>query len=686
MLSHKGIIRLSVIFATIFWSLLTIVDLMAVFSRINQIEFGLPVEISNLLLAFFTCSILVYYRYSIGKAESINFVDLLWKVFVFGLITTLVILIIQFFFGLLSGHRIVTNPFLVNFLYHIEMGLIIGFLGSTYIVWKRLILYQKTKLLLTSWQIYEYLLLGTFVYDLFEHKAYESTFIAIYVVLAIIGLVLSFNLKWIAYLNYKQKWRSILFVLLVLIYIWYFVKTLMSYGQEVMLIQNLMDSAFILSLITFIVIYSAISLLVILFNLPTTSVFERKLEEAVSFQRLSQSIPADESEERVYEILMQSATSAVFSEAAWIEIKDESKGIQVTLSEGIIKTEIPKLKKAIHNSRSKKILNAEFDKSEDKIKLTANIQHADYKSVLQFPVWVKGKRIGALVLLKEVRDGFNKEMIDIIDTFVNQANVSVENFRLLQEAIVNERYQEELKIANRVQKQLLPQKLIRHDAFDIHAFTQAADEVGGDYYDLYELDDHRTAVIIGDVSGKGTSAAFHMAQLKGIFHSLVQLDLDPKQFLIHANDALSRCLENTSFITVSYFVIDSQKRNVSFARAGHCPSLLYQASVKKAAYFKNKGLGLGILRNSKFHKYVQVNEFEFQAGDILMLYTDGITEATNSSKEQFGSERLREVLTQAADLTPLDIQEKVIDSLYAFCESDRLSDDYTLLILKFRNH
>lgn len=684
MLSQKGIIRLSALFAMIFWSLLTIVDLMTAFSEKNDIAFGLPEMLSHLLLAFFIAAIFIYYRYSISKAESVNFIDLLWKVFVFGLVTTIITLVIEFFFNIFSGHRVSENSILINFFYHVNMGLIIGFISSTYVVWKRLILYQKTKSLLATWQIYEYLLFATLIYDLFEHKYIEPSFIAIYAILGIIGLILSFNLKWIAYLNFKQKWRSLLFILLVVIYILYFVRTLVTYSDKPILIRDLLDNVFILSIITFILVYAVISFLVILFNLPTTSVFERKLEEAVSFQRLSQSIPAGESEEKVYEILMTSATSAVFSAGAWVEIRDDSKDINVTLTDRVEKTEIPSIKQSIERSRFKKVLNADFAQEGELVKLTANVKHDDYKSILQIPITVTGKQIGSIVLLKEVRDGFNKEMIDIIDTFVNQANVSIENFRLLQEAISNERYQEELKIASRVQKKLLPEKLRLHDAFEIHAFTQAADEVGGDYYDIFELDDHRTALIIGDVSGKGTSAAFHMAQMKGIFHSLVQMDLGPRDFMIHANNALSRCLESTSFITVSYFIIDSKTKKACYARAGHCPSLFYCSNEQKAHYFKNKGLGLGILRNSKFDNYVHVNEFEFAKDDILMLYTDGITEAINQNKEQYGSDRLLKTLTANADLSPIGIQQNVINDLYAFCEQDKLSDDYTLLILKFR--
>ncbi|PIB36820.1 serine/threonine protein phosphatase [Reichenbachiella sp. 5M10] len=683
MLSQKSITRLSVIFGSVFWSLLTIVDLMTLFSEQNQIEFGLPGFVANMLLAFFIISVLTFYRYNIGKAESVNFVELLWRVFVFGLIATLVVLAIEFFLTLFGTHKFAQNALINNFFYHIILGLIIGFLISTYVVWKRLILYQKSKSLLAAWQIFEYCLMSTLAFDLFTHTYQDTSFLVVYVILALIGIVLSFNLKWIAYLNFKQKWRSLLFILLVVIYTWYFIRTLMFYAEHTSLVRDLLDSVFVLSVITFIVVYALISFLVILFNLPTTSVFERKIKEAVNFQRLSQSIPAGESEEKVYEILLDSAVSAVFSDAAWLTIDDEENGVKLTLTYELQQKQIVDLEKALKKSRFKKVLNSEFEKNIEHPKLSANLKNALYKSILHFPVMVKGRKIGDLALLKQVDDGFNKEMMDIIDTFVNQASISIENFRLLNEAIVTERYKEELEIANRVQSKLIPQQLEANSAFDIHAFTVAADEVGGDYYDFYQLDEHRTALIIGDVSGKGTSAAFNMAQMKGIFQSLVQLDLNPKDFLIHANNALSRCLETTSFITVSYFVIDSRTKRINFARAGHCPSLFYHAEIKTADYFKNKGLGLGILRNSNFHKYVQVNDFGYEQDDVLVLYTDGVTEACNADKEQFGTDRLLHALTKHADQSPAAIQQGIINELYGFCGKRSLDDDYTLVILKF---
>src|SRR5690606_32761359 len=159
------------------------------------------------------------------------------------------------------------------------------------------------------------------------------------------------------------------------------------------------------------------------------------------------------------------------------------------------------------------------------------LDHEAFLSAIIFPIRVNKALIGNIFLFKEVKDGFNKEMINIISTFVGQACISVENHRLLKEAIKNERYKEEREIAQRVQRSLLPSTLHHNGCFEISGISEAADEVGGDYYETFKFSDDRFALIIGDVSGKGTSAAFNMSQMKGVFHSLVQLNFSPAEFL-----------------------------------------------------------------------------------------------------------------------------------------------------------
>jgi serine phosphatase RsbU (regulator of sigma subunit) len=136
-------------------------------------------------------------------------------------------------------------------------------------------------------------------------------------------------------------------------------------------------------------------------------------------------------------------------------------------------------------------------------------------------------------------------------------------------------------------------------------------------------------------------------------------------------------------MTVSSFINDDKTKKLVCSIAGHCPTLYYNAKEKKTEYFQDKGLGLGILRNSNFHKYVQVNNLKFQPRDVILLYTDGVTEACNGSKEEFGYDNLQASLVKYADQSPCDIRDGIINDLYEFCGKQSLDDDYTLLILKF---
>jgi serine phosphatase RsbU (regulator of sigma subunit) len=468
----------------------------------------------------------------------------------------------------------------------------------------------------------------------------------------------------------------------VVIYLLYFIDGLINYSNRGLLVTDLLDSVYVVASFGFIFTYSVISVLVILFNLPTSSVFEKKLEEAINFQRLSQTLPAGQKQDQIYRILLDSTISAVFADAAWIEIKGDGKKAE-QINYNIEERDVESIKKAIKSNALKKVLDGDVDQLTGPQKYSSTLKGVKFRSILLFPIITKQKQIGSIALLKDVGDGFNREMVDIISTFVNQASISLENLQLIDEALENERYKEELKIATRVQKSILPNHLESNDAFEICGISMAANEVGGDYYDNYRLSESRFGLIIADVSGKGTSAAFNMSQMKGIFHSLVQLDLDPVRFMILANDALGRCLEKSSFITASYFNIDTDTKKISFSRAGHCPTLFFNETEKRISYIKNKGLGLGILRNSNFQKYVEENELTYNSGDILLLYTDGVTEACTSTGEQFGYERLANSLLKFSHLDPEGIKKGVFDDLYAFCERNLIDDDYSMLIVKF---
>ncbi|MEP1034537.1 SpoIIE family protein phosphatase [Ekhidna sp.] len=676
-------IRLSFLGAIICWLLFTGSSIYLLLVQ----SYDMKVDFSNffpqLCFTGFVLTTFAYYRYIITKADSLNFTDLLWKVFITGLITTLISLAIQLFFSIFASTTLVESPLTINFFYNILVGLVVIYMVSTLVVWKRLILYQKSKNLLKLWGFFEIALMASLLFDFWGIQFGEPYFQLSLVILALFSIILVFNLKWVAYLNFKQKWKGILFILLSGIYLYHFLLKLSWFVATDMVIMNLLDRVFILGLFAFLFLYAVISILVTLFNLPTSSVFEQKLKEALDFQKLSQSIPRGETKDQTYEILLESSMSAVFADAAWLEVKEEGGTNQIIRN--LKDEEVNEIKSAIKGETIKAILRLELKNEVNPGKLTDDLKHSQFKSIIALPIMVQNKQVGFIVLLNEVSEAFNREMVNIITTFVNQASVSLENLSLIQESIENERYKEQLKIAKNVQKSLLPKALVNNDHLTVAAFSMAADEVGGDYYDILEYRENRFGLIIGDVSGKGTSAAFQMAQMKGIFHSLANQGISPSEFNKKANIALSQCLERSSFITSTYFDINTEENILTFSRAGHCPSLFYCKNENTVDYLKCDGMGLGMVRNSSYEDYVHSNTMSYHAGDTLLLYTDGITEAKNQDGEQFGSDRLKDSFTTHASKAPDQVKEGIKNDLSQFIGEMIIDDDYTLVVVQFKD-
>lgn len=681
--SKLNIGKISALAAVLAWLALLFTDLTRLFGELNQIHTAIAPEISWALEIIFFILLYIFYNNAINKNGHYNFIGLIWKAASTGLVAAGVSLIILFFYLLLDGSRLSKDPLLLNFFYHVNFGLTTVFLITTTMVWKHLILYQKNKIVVQQWQAYEVVLLMSMFFMFFNQNTLNYSFMFGLVFLVIFGSILSANLKWIPYLSFKDKWKALLFVVIILSSSAYLFIQLISYSDSNVHLVNLTDNLFLLGLFGFVFVYALFSFLVTLFNLPTSSVFEQKLTEAINFQRLSRSIQPGQSESQVLDILMDSCMSAAYVDAAWMEIQHKSFPTEVLHQRFISNQERKEVRELMVNSKPFSDYFAEGMQWKKDYAL-GKLAHDTYNSAIVFPIKINKDLVGHIFLLKEVRDGFNKEMIDIISTFVGQATISVENHRLLNEAIKNERYKEELEIAQRVQRSLLPSKLHHNSCFDITGFSEAADEVGGDFYETYQFDKDNFALIIGDVSGKGTSAAFNMSQMKGVFHSLVQLELSPTEFLAKANNALSHCLERNHFITTTYYHINTSDRSIVYSRAGHCPTLYHSVSKGESEYLEVRGMGLGVLRNDKFRNYIQEKSLKYQAGDVMLLYTDGIVEAKNHEGLEFGFDRLRQALDEFHELKVEEIKERLIQAVYEFVGTSTLpDDDYSMVVVKF---
>lgn len=253
---------------------------------------------------------------------------------------------------------------------------------------------------------------------------------------------------------------------------------------------------------------------------------------------------------------------------------------------------------------------------------------------------------------------------------------------LLREQADKERLEEELRIARKIQMSLLPQGTVTLPGLRVAALCLPAAEVGGDYYDLLPLSATRMGVLVADVSGKGTSAALYMAELKGLVLSLSRIYESPARLLGEANRILSANMDPRSFITMTYALVDTERRTMTYARAGHNPLIHLRKGLTHV--LTPPGLGLGMDRGERFEEILEEAEVALESGDVFLFFTDGLSEAMNGRAELFGERRLRDVLERviATESDEVELKDRILDEIRAFVGDAAQHDDMTMVLLK----
>jgi sigma-B regulation protein RsbU (phosphoserine phosphatase) len=269
----------------------------------------------------------------------------------------------------------------------------------------------------------------------------------------------------------------------------------------------------------------------------------------------------------------------------------------------------------------------------------------------------------------------------------NSMTASIED--LLLEAAEKKRLEEELRIAREIQMSLLPQGPLTMPGVSVSALCVPAREVGGDYYDFLPLDDHRLGVLIADVSGKGTSAALYMAELKGLMLSLSRIHTSPRELMMTLNRIIANNLDARSFITMTYAVLDLSARTMTYARAGHTPLMRVAGNGMPGRRRETQVLipdglvlGLKIDDGQMFDRLLVEETIPLLAGDLYVLFTDGISEAMNADDDCYGEARLATLLEEHADLPAEELRERILRDVEAFAGGAPQHDDMTMILLK----
>ena len=244
-----------------------------------------------------------------------------------------------------------------------------------------------------------------------------------------------------------------------------------------------------------------------------------------------------------------------------------------------------------------------------------------------------------------------------------------------------ERLKRELEIAKRVQLSFLPRTNPEFENLDIASICYPAEQVGGDYYDFIKLGDRKLGIVIGDVSGKGISAAFYMTLTKGFLRSLTRTPLTPKDVLKEMNSLLYENVERNHFVSMIYGIFDLDKKRFTFSRAGHNPVINRKNQNGDITSMCPKGIALGIDKGEIFNSVIEEMVLPIETGDIFVFYTDGFTEAMNDDRQEFGEERLEKIISESPEPDSGMLLNKIKVNVKDFAGSMSQHDDMTMLVV-----
>ncbi len=308
----------------------------------------------------------------------------------------------------------------------------------------------------------------------------------------------------------------------------------------------------------------------------------------------------------------------------------------------------------------------------------SDVHYDFFHSILGVPLKAKGKLIGYLAVFnKKGGQDFTDDDRKLLSIIASQSAQIIENARLYEEEREYLSMKEEMKMAKSIQMNLLPQQAPLIEGYEMSAINIPAKAVGGDYYDYIELPDSKWGFCIGDITGKGMPAALLMSSLQASLRSQALINVESANCVQNINKLLYNNTESHRFATLFYGVLNPEEHKIKYCNAGHDqPILLRKAKLENQ--LESTGLILGVMEEFPYDSAM----IDIEVDDVLILYTDGITEAMNADEEEFGLERTLAVITAHADQSAADIQQALLDAVNAHASGHTQSDDITLMVIK----
>lgn len=624
-----------------------------------------------------------FYLWDLISNKNINPISLVINI---GILDAVIFFLINFSSplvnALLGGSTDETNLFfrLIGFIYSY---LIIISLSFIFLSFRELYFLRKGKNLTTYFNtmtIFFVLASLSMVLNKNNDLSYiADTFFIISILLIVINSV---RISWIAFLSKKDKIKTLF--LSVVIEILFIADLIASSGKtihaEIFTQFSPALEKFLQLLMLYGIIYFGVLFFTTLFHIPTAEAFDRKQKEVSSLQYFSTLITQVLDFNDLASTITDIAIDVSGADSSWIIlIQNKENNAVANKNIGFVNANLltKYLLEKLKDSKIKSTITYDLKSLKDKDQLNEK-----FSSVSVSPLKSHNNLRGFLVTAKREGSGYDEEDIRAMDTFSDYASVSVENSMLFEESIEKERLEKELDLAREIQRKIIPIKNPEMEQLEISSVFIPAFEVGGDYYDFFKISESKLAFVIADVSGKGITAAFIMAEIKGIFESLSKMIESPKEILVKANQILKGILDRKSFVSAAYGLFDFDNDRLTIARAGHCPILLLRNNEYND--IRPTGMGLGINYGRRFKDTLEEMEIDIQENDTLVFYTDGISEAKNDKMEDFGETHFKKILLENVNKESGEITNNVIKEISVFSKTNQQYDDITLVILKWK--
>jgi len=349
-------------------------------------------------------------------------------------------------------------------------------------------------------------------------------------------------------------------------------------------------------------------------------------------------------------------------------LEDEMKHQSFQLGEGIL-GEVAKQGQA-------RIIN---DVQTAGIMIGGTAEYLRNRSMLVVPLRIREEPLGVMAVLCKQRGSFENEDKMLLRALADQGALFINNALLTGEVAKQERLRRDLQIARDIQQRLLPEKCPEVDGYEIAAVGSAATEVGGDYYDFFWIDDTHLGFVVADVSGKGVHAALIAAMIRSIFRTQARGNTDVRSSLAQANGFIGEDLRSDMFVTCIYGILDIEKSTFEWGRAGHEPLIVAHASGETDVFSPN-GFALGVVPSPDFDELLEVETIHLKSGDRILIFTDGLTEAMNENEEEFGMQRILDIM-QKPQREGTDNIQMMEAEVAEHVGSAAQSDDLTIVYL-----